>query len=83
MDDERIAVTKAAQTVRLSAVWGFVAGQARAYETLLKFMLVGLLGYLLYTATLFVTYDLSLPFMPDKQPACTWACSPIATSDCS
>ena len=29
-------------------------------------MLVGLLGYLLYTATLFVTYDLSLPFMPDK-----------------
>ena len=66
MDDEQIAVTKAIQTVRPSAVWGFVAGQARAHKTLLKFMLVGLLGYLLYTATLFVAYDLSLPFMPDK-----------------
>lgn len=41
-------------------------GQARANKTLLKFTLVGVLGYLLYTATLFVTYDLSFPFMPDK-----------------
>lgn len=66
MDNEQTAVTKAVQTIRLSAVWDFFAGKARAHKTLLKFMLVGLLGYLLYTATLFLTYDLSVPFMPDK-----------------
>jgi putative flippase GtrA len=66
MDNGQVATAKTAQTLRLSAVWGFLAGQARAHKTLLKFMLVGLLGYLLYTATLFVAYDLPFPFMPDK-----------------
>lgn len=66
MDDSPIVLTRAAQAARLNTVWGLVTRQARAHRTLIKFMLVGLLGYALYTATLFLIYDLSVPFLPDK-----------------
>lgn len=66
MDDAPIVARRAGQAIRLGAFWGFLVGQVRARRTLLKFMLVGLLGYLLYTGTLFVAYDLPLPFIPDK-----------------
>ena len=72
MDDSRAienaptVATMAVQASRLNAVWDFVARQLHANKTLLKFMLVGLLGYAMYTGTLFVAYDLPLPFMPDK-----------------
>ncbi len=67
MDDEPLAVTTPVPALRpLDALSAFIARQVRAHWTLIKFMLVGLLGYLLYTATLFLTYDAPFPFMPDK-----------------
>ena len=72
MDDSRaiektpIVATGAVQGSHLNALQDFVARQLHAHKTLLKFMLVGLLGYAMYAGTLFVVYDLSLPFMPDK-----------------
>ena len=66
MDDAPAALTGSAQAARLTAAWELVLRQARAHKTLLKFMLVGLVGYFLYTGALFLVYDLPFPFMPDK-----------------
>ncbi|HLE03531.1 MAG TPA: GtrA family protein [Anaerolineales bacterium] len=66
MDDAPVALTGSAQATRLTANWEFILRQARAHGTLLKFMLVGLVGYFLYTGSLFIVYDLPFPFMPDK-----------------
>ncbi|HLC29960.1 MAG TPA: GtrA family protein [Dehalococcoidia bacterium] len=66
MDEAPVALTGPAQADRLTAVWELVLRQARAHSTLFKFMLVGLLGYFLYTGALFIVYDLPFPFMPDK-----------------
>ena len=48
------------------AVWDVVRANVRKHATLLKFTLVGALGYALYTGTLFLTYDLPTPFMPAR-----------------
>ena len=65
-DDASAVATGAQPAVRLDALRGLVLRQVRTHKTLIKFMLVGLLGYALYTATLFLAYDAPLPFMPGK-----------------
>ena len=66
MDDEPIAVTSTVPAVRLDASWGLIRRQVRRHWTLIKFTLVGVLGYILYTGTLFLAYDAPFPFMPAK-----------------
>ncbi len=65
-DDASVVATGAQPAVRLDALRSLVLRQVRIHKTLIKFMLVGLLGYALYTATLLLAYDAPLPFMPSK-----------------
>lgn len=66
MDDAPVALPQSGQAARLTAIRKLVLRQARTHRTLLKFMLVGLVGYFLYTSALFLVYDLPFPFVPDK-----------------
>jgi len=73
MDDSRAieatptVATNAVQGIHLSAFWDFVARQLHLHRTIIKFTAVGAIGYVIYTATLLLLYDLSaLPFLPAK-----------------
>jgi putative flippase GtrA len=67
MDNAPVALTGSAWVARLTAIWEFLLRQRRTHATLLKFTLVGMVGYLLYTGALFLVYDSGLlPFLPDK-----------------
>lgn len=68
MNDAPIVLTRAAQAARLNTVWGLVTRQIAAHRTILKFAVVGGLGYVIYTGLLLFMYDLSLlPFLPAKE----------------
>lgn len=47
-------------------ILSLIASQLHKHATFIKFALVGLIGYALYTGALFVTYDLPIPLMPAK-----------------
>src|SRR3972149_9793451 len=73
MDDSRAienapaVATMAVQASRLNAILDFVARQLHPHHTIIKFAAVGALGYVIYTGTLLLLYDLSaLPFLPAK-----------------
>jgi len=73
MDDSRAienapaVATMAVQASRLNAILDFVARQLHPHHTIIKFAAVGALGYVIYTGTLLLLYDLSaLPFLPSK-----------------
>lgn len=67
MEELRVAQAQPIQADRLAALWGLIARRLDAHRTLLKFVAVGALGYVIYTGLLFVMYDLSaFPFLPAK-----------------
>lgn len=67
IDDGPVVLTGTAQGARFSAVWNLIARQIETHWTMVKFALMGGLGYLIYTGLLLFVYDLSLlPFLPDK-----------------
>ena len=73
MDDSRViettptVATKAVQGIRLTAFRDFLARRIHPHRTIIKFAAVGALGYVIYTGTLLLLYDLSaLPFLPAK-----------------
>jgi len=66
MDDAPLVAATAVQTDRFRALLNMAADQLRRHWTLVKFTLAGLLGYALYTGTLFTLYDSPFPFMPAK-----------------
>lgn len=67
IDDTDIVATRAMKAVRLKALCDLIARQLEARRTLLRFAMVGALGYVIYTGLLLLLYDLSiLRFMPAK-----------------
>src|SRR3990172_11600658 len=73
MDDSRViettptVATEAVQGIRLTAFRDFLARRIHPHRTIIKFAAVGALGYVIYTGTLLLLYDLSaLPFLPSK-----------------
>ena len=66
MEELRVAPARPVQEDRLRALLSIAADQLSRHWTLVKFTLAGVLGYALYTGTLFLMYDSPFPFMPDK-----------------
>lgn len=65
-----VALSEAIPAYRPNAVrgaWRFVLRQVESHRTLLRFAAVGGIGYVIYTALLFVLYDrAALSVLPDK-----------------
>lgn len=67
-DTEIAALSGVVRTARLSTFRKLIAEQLKAHWTLVKFAMVGGLGYVIYTGLLFVMYDLSaFAVLPDKE----------------
>jgi putative flippase GtrA len=60
IDDTDIVATRGVKAVRLKALCDLIARQLEARRTLLRFTMVGALGYVIYTGLLLLLYDLSI-----------------------
>jgi putative flippase GtrA len=64
MEDLSEIATGTGMVVGGNAIWNVITSNVRKRATLIKFTLVGVVGYALYSGTLFLTYDLPMPLMP-------------------